>query len=451
MAKTTSENLTRGNIYLQIINFSLPILIGRIFQNLYNNVDAIVVGQYVGKNALAAVTSSSDISMLLTGFFTGFSVGAGIAFSHYFGANKYKELSDSIHTAITFSFMIGLFMAIGGVLLSPILLNIVACPPEVMAEADSYLRIYFVGVLFTSLYNVGSGVLRAVGDSRSPFYYLVVASLTNIVLDFVFVKYMYMGVNGAGIATVISQGLSLILVFRKLLATDDVYKVVLKRLKLDVAMLKEILTLGIPAAIQSSLISVSNLFVQRYTNEFGASAMAGIGAARKIDRFVGMIGESVGLSASTFVSQNVGSKNYKRAFKGIKACLIIGVISFALTGALLMIFARQCSMLFSTDEEVLKYATDMLYVIVPCFIFQNINQLYSNATRGFGKSTAVMVLSIIGMIVMRQIFLAVALNYDHNVFFIYICYPVGWFFSALFVYIYYVFKIKIPYRKEAYN
>ncbi len=445
--KTTTEDLTRGNIYLQVIRFSMPILIGRLFQNLYNNFDAIVVGQYVGKNALAAVTSSSDISMLLTGFFMGLSAGSGIAFSRYFGAGKYKELSKSIHTAIVFSFIIGLVLVVAGVVLTPLLLDIVACPAEVLADATVYLRVYFIGVLFTSLYNVGSGVLRAVGDSRSPFIYLVIASLTNIVLDYVFVKYVNMGVFGAAMATIISQGISFLMVFRKLIVSEDVYQVSIKDLHVDVEMLKEILTLGIPAAIQQSLISVSNLFVQRYTNSFGSTAMAGIGVARKIDRFIGMIGASIGLASATFVSQNVGSKNYKRAFAGVRVCLILGLATFAVTGVLLLVFAKAAASLFTTDSEVIQYAVDMLYVIVPFFVFQNINQLFSNVTRGFGKSTVVMVLSIIGMIVMRQIFLAVVLSIDYNIFYIYICYPVGWFFSAVLVYIYYLFKIKRPYKQ----
>lgn len=447
MARTTSENLTKGNIYKQIIAFSFPILVGRFFQNLYNNVDAIVVGQYVSKYALAAVTSSSDITMVLTGFFNGFSIGAGIAFSRYFGAGEYGKLHKSIHTAVLFATIIGLTMSIVGVFLTPVLLNIVDCPADVLSDANVYLRIYFIGVLFTALYNVGAGILQSVGDSRSPFYYLVTASITNIILDFIFVKYFQMGVSGAGIATIISQGLSSLLVLRRLINSSDVYQVVLKDLKLDMVMLKEIVILGIPSAIQSSLISISNLFVQRYTNGFGSSAMAGIGAARKIDRFVGMIGESIGLASATFVSQNVGSKNYKRAFKGIRVCLVIGFATFMVTGVPLLVFAREVSSLFTNDADVLHYAVDMLYVIVPCFVFQNINQLYSNATRGFGRSAAVMILSVFGMIVMRQIFLAIVLTIDHNVLYIYLCYPVGWFFSALFVYIYYLIKIKISYKK----
>ncbi|MBQ5814328.1 MAG: MATE family efflux transporter, partial [Clostridia bacterium] len=276
--KKSSTDLTEGNILKLIIVFAMPILAGQVFQSLYNSVDSIVVGRFVGTTALAAVSTSADISRLLVGFFTGLSTGCGVLLARYFGARNYERLHDAIHTCLAFSIMLGLAMALVGIVATPWLLRLVDCPDDVYIEAAAYLRIYLAGIFFTSLYNVGSGVLRAVGDSKSPFVYLVISSFMNILLDIVFVVYFNMGVSGVAYATVISQVTSVSLVFRRLTHTNDVYKVTLAQLKVDRELLKEVIDIGLPSAIQTSLVSVSNLFVQRYINAFGSSAMAGIGA-----------------------------------------------------------------------------------------------------------------------------------------------------------------------------
>ena len=321
--KNSSRDLTQGNILKELLLFALPILAGQIFQNLYNSVDSIVVGQAVGMTALAAVSASSDISMLLIGFFTGLSTGAGVLFARYFGAGDRKNLHDAIHTALAFSLIAGTVIALLGIVFTPQLLALMNCPEDVFGEAAEYLRIYLAGILFTSIYNVGSGVLRAVGDSRTPFVYLVASSCCNIVLDLLLVAAFGMGVEGAAVATVVSQLLSVGLVFRRMLCTRDVYRLELKDLKLHGAMLREILRLGLPAAIQSSLIGLSNLFIQRYINSFGSAAMAGMGAGKKIDRFVGMAAQCLGLAAATFVSQNVGARREDRAFRSIRTCCVL--------------------------------------------------------------------------------------------------------------------------------
>ena len=226
--RKSSVNLTEGNIYKLIIKFALPILVGQIFQNLYNSVDAIVVGNAVGTTALAAVSASADISHLLVGFFTGLSTGAGVLFSRYFGAGDHQRLHDSIHTAITFALILGTAMTLTGIVITPLLLKIVDCPQDVHAQAMLYLRIYLIGILFTAIYNVASGVLRAVGDSRSPFRYLIISSFVNIALDLLLVLVLQWGVAGTAIATIFSQLISVILVFRRMVKTDDVYHLVLR-------------------------------------------------------------------------------------------------------------------------------------------------------------------------------------------------------------------------------
>lgn len=447
--RKSSTDLTDGNIVQLIIIFTIPILVGQIFQNLYNSVDAIVVGNYVGTTALAAVSSSADIAQLLVGFFTGLSTGCGVLFARYYGAKNYEKLHDSIHTALAFAIALGLVMALLGIIFTPFLLKIVGCPDDVYAEAATYLRIYLAGILFTSIYNVGAGILRAVGDSKNPFYYLVFSSCVNIVLDLAFVVYFGMGVEGVAIATVLSQFASVCLVFFQLTKTDDVYKLTLSDLRINKDLVLEVIDLGLPAAIQSSLISISNLFVQRYINGFGSSAMAGIGAAKKIDKFVGLTSQSMGLAVTTFVSQNHGAGRIDRAFKGIKYCLIINFIMIIALGTPVYFLADKVVRIFTADSDAISYGVSMIKVMMPLYGFQALNALYSGASRGFGKSRNVMILSIMGMVVCRQIFLAVSMSANYSVINVYYGYPVGWGMSALFVYLYYLKEIKNKYRNIA--
>lgn len=440
--KKTSMDLTQGNIVKLIIAFAVPILLGQIFQNLYNTVDSIIVGNFVGTTGLAAVTASSDISMMLVGFFTGLSTGAGVLFSRHFGAKKYDSLHDAIHTSIAFSILLGAVMAVAGIILTPFLLNVVACPNDVFGEAALYLRLYLVGILFTSVYNVGSGVLRAVGDSRSPFIYLLISSFTNILLDVLLVVVFRTGVAGAAIATVASQLVSVAMVFRRLIKTSDVYKLNPRDLKINGKILVEVMDLGLPAAIQSCMISLSNLFVARYVNEFGSSAMAGIGAAKKLDKFAGMPSNALGLATATFVSQNYGAGKVDRAYKGILYCLMISFVSVAVIATPLYYLAPQfVSIFIDNDAEAVRNGVLMMQCMLPLYYFQTLNQMFSNASRGFGRSRQVMFLSLIGMIGMRQLFLAITMNLYHDVKFVCYGFPLGWAFSALFVMIYFYFSI----------
>lgn len=443
-----SVDLTEGSIVKSIILFALPLLLGQIFQNLYNSVDSIVVGRAVGVTALAAVTSSADISNLLVGFFTGLSVGAGVAFSRFFGARDYDRLHRSIHTAILFSIIVGVSMVIIGISVAPLLLRLVNCPAEVYPEAVTYLRIYFIGVMFTAIYNVQSGVLRATGDSRTPLLYLIIASVTNILLDILFVVVLHMGVAGVAIATILAQSESVILVTVRMLRTSDVYKLVPKHLKIEGVFLREILKLGIPAAIQSCLITFSNLFLQRYINGFGTAAMAGAGAGKKIDSYISQLTVSVAQSLTTYVSQCVGANKYERAFRAIRTTLLINFITVIVIAVPLYTFAGNIATLFTTDPDALRYAVMMNHTLVPLYLIQSCHQIFSNSVRGFGKSIVTMFTTIAGLIVLRQIYLAVAMHLNHNIQLVFLSWPVGWFFSALFAFLYYMFAVKLPYRRS---
>jgi len=448
MKKSSTTDFTKGNIAKQIIVFAIPIFLGQVFQCLYNSADSIIVGNLVGKTALAAVSASADISAFLIGFFTGFSTGGAIVISRYFGAHRDKELHNSIHTLITFSLLVGGGMAAIGILLSPNLLDLVDCPSDVYEEALSYLRIYLLGVLFTAIYNVGASVLRAVGDSQRPFIYLVVSSLLNIVLDLIFVGVFQMGVAGAAWATIIAQLLSVVMVFVRLIRAKDVYQVIPKDLlHMDGKILKEIAVLGFPAGIQACLISISNLFVQKYINAFGSAALAGIGAGRKIDNFVGIICQCLGLATSTFVSQNIGAKKLGRAFKGIRVCIVINIIYILVVGTPIFIFAREAVSIFTDDAETIQYGMEITRVMIPFYVFMALNQVFANAVRGFGKSVMVTICSVTGMIVIRQIFLAIMFAIDPtNIWAVYYGFPLGWICAALGTIFCYFFFVRRHYR-----
>lgn len=444
--KKTSLDLTQGSITKQIILFALPILLSQVFQNLYNSVDSLIVGNFLGTTALAAVTSCADISQLLVGFFTGLSAGAGVLFARYFGMKNYERLHDAISTSLIFSFIIGITMMAVGICIADVLLNIVACPADVYDEAIIYLRVYLVGLLFTSLYNVASGVLRSVGDSRNPFIYLVISSILNIILDIIFVVVFKMQVLGVALATIISQLLSVILVYYQLTHAHDVYRIDLRHLKFDSTMLKEVISLGLPAALQSCLISISNLFVQRYVNLFGSSVMAGVGAAKKIDKFVGLIANSLGMSTATFVSQNIGAKRIDRAKKGIRITFVLAFIPVAIIGSLIYIYANRAISLFIDDKDAIYYGAMMIQTMMPLYYSQSINQIMLNTLRGFGKSFVAMILSLLGMIGIRQLFLAISFSIERNVNHVFLGYPIGWIFSALFVSLYYFIVIRPKYK-----
>ena len=323
---------------------------------------------------------------------------------------------------MTFSIVLGVIMAAVGILLTPLLLRIVSCPAEVVPEATLYLRIYLAGILFTSLYNVGSGVLRAVGDSRDPFIYLVIASITNIILDVVFVVLLDMGVMGVAFATVIAQALSVVLTFGNMLRTKEVYQLRWKDLKIHKEHMKKIMSLGLPAALQASIVAISNLFVLRFINMCGVGAMGGIGTAKKIDKFVVMIPYSLALAATTFVSQNLGAKKPERAFRGVRVALLLSLGYIAVGGILLYIFSDLAISLFTSDPVTIGYGSEMLRVVVQFYFFYTVYHLYSNVVRGFGKSRATMVLSLLGMVVCRQLFLQISMAVNFTVRNIYYAY-----------------------------
>ncbi|MBP3539484.1 MAG: MATE family efflux transporter [Oscillospiraceae bacterium] len=447
--QTKSVELTEGSIPKLMLRFALPILLGQVFQNLYNSADSIVVGQFCGTHALAAVSACSAISRLLTGFFAGLSIGTGVLIARFFGAKDYKKLHDSIHTALLFAIILGTLMATLGVLCAPFLLRATDCPEEVYLPALQYLRIYLVGVLFTAMYNVGAGILRAVGDAKTPLYYLIISSVINIAVDLLAVAWLNMGVIGVALATVVSQLCSMLLVYATLMRTDDVHRVHLSHLMIDRKLLGQLIDLGIPTAIQNSLNALSDVFVQKYINGFQSAAIAGIGAAKRLDHFVALVALSVGNAETMFVSQNIGAQKTGRAIKGIYVSLAITLVFSTCVSIPGYIFAPSLVKIFNGSPEVLNYGVGMMRVMMPLYCLQGLSHIYACAIRGFGHSRTIMLLNLFSLVIVKQIFLAVALNLVHDVRSIYWCYPLSWAVaSVLNIAFFFVFiKKRLPKQK----
>ena len=444
-----TRDLTQGNIFTQLILFALPLLLGQVFQTLYNSVDSIVIGNFESAGALAAVTASGTISMIISGFFNGMSAGASALFARLFGGKRYKELHDAVHTAIAFGTILGIALALLGVIFTPQLLGITACPPDVYEEAVLYLRIYLIGILFTSIYNLAAGVLRAVGDSRSPFIFLVISSVLNIILDLLFVGAFKMGVAGVAVATIIAQGVSMVLAFRSIMKLDDEFRFRFSHLMIDWKLLGEIAALGIPAGLQTSITAISNIFVQRYINSFSAYAIAGVGSAMRIDQFTGMPCMTLGLAMTTFIAQNVGGGRNDRANRSVGISMLASIAFVIILSIPTYIFAPSLIRLFSPDPDVITYGTGMLKTIMPLYIFMGLNGLMGGVLRGYRYSLTAMVLTIIGMVAARQIWLFVTLNFiAHDITFVYYGYPVGWFCSSMLLLMFYLFRIRKKYPSK---
>ena len=302
--------MTEGVIWKQLLLFALPLLLGNLFQQFYNTVDSIVVGNYIGANALASVGASTPIVNLMVGMFTGLGTGAGVVIAQFFGAKDHKGVHDGVHTTIALCLVSGLVMAVVGVALSPIILRLLDTPAEIMEGSVTYLQIYFMGVMALMIYNMGSGILRAVGDSRTPLYFLMVSSVVNILLDLLFVIKVQMGVAGVAWATLIAQAISACLVLIRLMTSTESYKLILKDIRFHKKVLLETIRIGLPGGIQNAVISFSNLIVQYNINSFGAAAVAGCSAYTKIDGFAILPVMSFSMAITTFTGQNIGAKNY---------------------------------------------------------------------------------------------------------------------------------------------
>lgn len=440
-------DFTQGNIILELIAFSIPIVLGELFQNLYNSVDTLVVGNFVGKNALAAVSVCATLANLLVGFFNGMSVGSSVVVSRAFGSRDAERLERSMRASFGFSVVLGVILSFLGILLTPALVGVAAVPEEVYPEAVTYLRIYLAGLMFTVIYNISAGILRAVGDSGTPFRILVITSLINIVLDLVFVVVIPFGVAGVGFATIFSQFVSVMLAYRKLRKLNPGFRLDVAEAYRSREIVAEVAGIGMPSGLQSALISFSNLFVWRYVNGFGATAAAGVGVAQRLDKFIVLPCKAFGLTITTFVSQNTGAGNHERARRGGVRCLLLSIVVTNSIGFLVYCFAEKSVALFNTDPEVVAYGVAMMHFIIPMYTLMAIREIYLGILRGYGNTRVPMLLSLIGMVVVRQIYLAVSMSVNRTIENIYFCYPLAWGVTAAFIFIYYQ-AVKKNYRGE---
>ncbi len=378
--------MTEGSIWKSILLFSVPLILGNLLQQLYNTADSIIVGNFLGSNALAAVGSSGSPIYLLIGFSQGVAVGAGVVVSQYLGAKDKKETRIAVHTSLAIAAILGLILTVGGIAVSRTLLVWMNTPDEVLGDAVTYMKLYFGGVLFSVIYNMAAGILNAAGNSRRSVLYLACASITNIILDLVFIAGLKMGVAGAAIATDISQLVSCVLSLRFLMKVDADYKVELSAVRPDKRMTSRIIRIGLPTGIQNMVISFSNVLVQSSVNSYGAAAMAGFAAYMKIDGFNILPVTSFSMAATTFVGQNYGAGNLKRVKKGTWVTLAMGVLYTLCTGTLLLAFQNPIMHLFTSDETVVSFGCIAMHYFCPFYFLLSILHGMAGAVRGTGRS-----------------------------------------------------------------
>ena len=427
MSKSTVLDMTEGTIWKHLVKFAFPLFIGNIFQQLYNTVDSIVVGNFVGADALGAVTSTIPIVITLIGLAIGFTMGSSVVISQYFGAKDTENLRKSTHTATSAMFLLSLVFAAIGYFATPGLLRMMNTPESVFREAVVYLRIFSLGLTGMIMYNMGSAILRAVGDSKRPLYFLILASILNIFLDLLFVINFSLGVAGVAYATIISQFVSGIIIFWILFRSNELHSLRWHEMSIDLRILRQIISVGLPAGLQMAITSFSNVFVQAYINSYGAASTAGWGIYARIDAFVVLPTQSMSMSVTTFVGQNAGARRPDRIHKGLLTglCLSWGLSACIIT--LLYIFAPYIAGLFNQDAAVLGFA--VLFIRLNS-IFDPVNatnQIEAGALRGVGDSRTPMVIMLMSFVVLRQIYLFVVSRLTDSIYFIAIGYPIGWF------------------------
>ena len=420
------SDMTEGNIWKHMIRFSVPMAIGLLFQQLYNTVDTLVVGQFVGKQAQAAVGSTGPIINTVVGFCAGLATGASVVISQRYGAHDDEGLGKAVHTTVALTFIMCVITTVIGQLIIMPMLRFMQTPDDVIAESSSYLSIYFAGISGVLFYNLGSGILRAVGDSRRPLYFLILSALLNTGLDLLFVLGFGMKVDGVALATVLSQILSALLILFTLSMEKGTYGIRWRKIRIDSRSLKQILRLGLPSSIQSAITSFSNVFVQSYINYFGSACMAGYGVYGKIDAFALIPVQSISMSSTTFVGQNWGAEKAGRARDGVRTAILMSIIATATLGMLVFLLARPLMELFSPEEDVIDYGVRFIHIVTPFYLAICFNQIYAGALRGIGDATMPTVIMLISFVAFRQIYLAVTKALGAGFIAVALAYPVGW-------------------------
>ena len=443
LSKTENTIMTEGSITKKIIFFAIPIFIGQLFQQLYNTVDSLIVGNLIGSSALAAVSATGTLTFLVIGFFFGFSQGAGIIIAREIGARNAHRTSKAVHTAVAMGLFFSAAITFLGVAFSSFMLRLMGTPDEVLPEAILYLRVYFMGCTGLIMYNTFVGILQASGDSKHPLMYLIISSMLNVVLDTLFIAVFKMGVDGAALATIISQFTSMFLSLRRLMKSDSSIKISLRKIRFDMPSLKGIVRFGFPTALQGSIIDISNILIQSYVNSFGKDAMAGVGAYIKLEGFAFLPVISFSMAMSTFISQNLGAGKRDRMKKGMRFGLLCTVASIEAIGALIFLLSPLLIKAFNSDPEVIHFGVTRARVASLFYCLMGFSNVTSAIMRGLGKPMAPMVTMLVCWCAVRIVVFMTVGQIFHE--FLLTCwiYPATWTLSTIV----YIILLRI-YKKQ---
>lgn len=433
------ETLTEGVIWKKILYFAIPIFLGNLCQQLYNTMDAVIVGRFLDDNALAAVNSSGSLIFMLVGFFSGVSTGAGVVIAKYFGAKDEKNLRIAVHTDIAFGLAAGAALTLIGVMLTPQILRWMKTPEDVLPNSIAYFRIYFCGAMGNLMYNISVGILQAVGDSKHPLYYLMAATGLNVVLDILFVGVFHWGVWAAALATIISQLLSAVLALWRLCKPGTVYQLKVREIGFNGPMLGRIVRFGLPSGVQNSVIALANVVVQSNINSFGASAMAGCGSYSKIEGFAFLPITCFTMALTTFMGQNLGARQYDRAKKGARFGILTSMILAELVGVVVWTCAPYLLRLFSDSPEVIGYGMRQAKTIALFYCLLAFSHCIAGIMRGAGKAAVPMVIMLLAWCVIRVTYITIAVGMTHQIQMVFWAYPITWSISSV-IFLIYFFK-----------
>ncbi len=428
--------MTEGVIWKEILFFAIPLILGNLFQQLYNTVDSIIVGNYVGSNALAAVGSSGAIINLLIGFCIGASTGAGVIISQFYGAKNAEGVRKAVHTTMAIALAAGVLLTVIGIAVTPVMLRLMGTPDEVFEQSVVYLQVYFAGSLFSVVYNMSAGILNAVGNSRRSLVYLMIAAISNIFLDLIMVVGLKLGIVGAALATDISQLISCIFIWGFLIRSEEVYKLKIREIRCYDHLLSKIIRIGIPTGIQNIVISLSNLIVQASVNSFGATVMAGFAAYIKIDGFNILPVLSISMAATTFTGQNIGAGKIDRVKKGMWVTLCMGIVYTIVTGVLLLSFSHQIIGIFTKDADVIYFGTLAMWYFCPFYSLLSIMHEMAGTIRGTGKTIPPMAIILFSLCIYRVLWVQFVVPHFDSIRGVYIAYPISWAIGAALMVLY---------------
>ncbi len=435
----TPENLmTQGPIGRKIIAFAIPLFLGNLFQQLYNTADSLIVGNFLGSNALAAVSSSGNLIFLMVGFFNGVAMGAGVVIARYYGARQGENVRLAVHTTVALGLAAGVFLTVSGVLLTPYILRLMGTPEDVMPQSVIYFRIYFAGSLSFVMYNVFVGILQSVGDSRHPLVYLIISSAINVVLDLVFIAGFGLGVGSAAFATILSQFISALLCLLRLMQTDAEYRIALRMIRFDPLMLRQITSNGLPAGFQNSIIAFANVVVQSNINKFGKMAVAGCGAYSKIEGFGFLPITCFALAMTTFVSQNLGAGQYDRAKKGAVFGILCSITTAELVGVLIYRFSPVLIAAFNRDPQVIAYGVAEARNNALFYFLLAFSHCIAGILRGAGKSSVPMVVMLLFWCIVRVTYITISVHFIPDIRMVFWAYPLTWSLSSIVFLVYFL-------------